>query len=283
MPSMAALVLQLREIERTARSLQDATKDRGRRRAAEAPPPLFAPLRLRRRRSSPENLPPAKLCCGTVELRRTVNSFSASAVAAPGVLQRPSLFVFLTCDLALSPATAVYSVLRRSSETPSVSFGEASTNQHSDRLEAELARMESSSNVPEADTGKGQEASSSGQGSGVDLSSVTRGAWKGSDVKQPEIDWLYRSRRVPAGVICRLPRGEVEPNPEPGEHVVFLAHFERGFGLPASDFFRSFLDFYELQPHHLPGNAVFYLSCYATFMEAYMGLRSLTRDPRFSS
>ncbi|KAK1647654.1 hypothetical protein QYE76_065459 [Lolium multiflorum] len=160
------------------------------------------------------------------------------------------------------------------SKTPSVSFGEqASSNQHSDGLEVELARMDSSSNVPEADTGKGQEASSSGQGSGVDLSSVTRGAWKGSDVKQPEIDWLYRSRRVPAGVICRLPRGEVEPNPEPGEHVVFLAHFERGFGLPASDFFRSFLDFYELQPHHLPGNAVFYLSCYATFMEAYMALR----------
>ncbi|KAK1607933.1 hypothetical protein QYE76_031606 [Lolium multiflorum] len=160
------------------------------------------------------------------------------------------------------------------SKTLSVSFGEqASSNRHSDGLEAELARMESSSNVPEADTGKGQEASSSGQGSGVDLCSVTRGAWKGSDVKQPEIDWLYRSRRVPAGVICRLPRGEVEPNPEPGEHVVFLAHFERGFGLPASDFFRSFLDFYELQPHHLPGNAVFYLSCYATFMEAYMGLR----------
>ncbi|KAK1611581.1 hypothetical protein QYE76_035254 [Lolium multiflorum] len=51
------------------------------------------------------------------------------------------------------------------------------------------------------------------------------------------------------------------------------AHFERGFGLPASPFFRSFLDFYKLQPHHLPGNAIFYLSCYATFMEAYIGIR----------
>jgi hypothetical protein len=60
---------------------------------------------------------------------------------------------------------------------------------------------------------------------------------------------------------------------QPGEHVVFLAHFERGFGLPASPFFREFLDFYELQPHHLPGNAIFYLSCYATFMEAYIGIR----------
>ncbi|KAK1653506.1 hypothetical protein QYE76_071311 [Lolium multiflorum] len=37
--------------------------------------------------------------------------------------------------------------------------------------------------------------------------------------------------------------------------------------------FWEFLDFYELQPHHLPGNAIFYLSCYATFMEAYIGIR----------
>ncbi|KAK1684742.1 hypothetical protein QYE76_045590 [Lolium multiflorum] len=132
--------------------------------------------------------------------------------------------------------------------------------------------MESSSNAQETGTGRGNEASSSGQGSGVDLTMITRGAWKGSDVTQPEIDWLYRSRRIPAQVSCRLPRGEVEPVPEPGEFVVFLAHFERGFGLPASDFFRQFLDFYQLQPHHLPGNAIFYLSCYVSFMEGYIGL-----------
>ncbi|KAK1618313.1 hypothetical protein QYE76_023830 [Lolium multiflorum] len=95
----------------------------------------------------------------------------------------------------------------------------------------------------------------------------------GSNVTEYEIDWLYRSRRIPEGVVCRIPGDEIEPDPEPGEYVVFLAHFERGFGLPASPFFREFLDFYKLQPHHLPGNAIFYLSCYATFMEAYIGIR----------
>ena len=95
----------------------------------------------------------------------------------------------------------------------------------------------------------------------------------GSNVTQYEIDWLYRSRRIPEGVTCRIPGDEIEPDPEPGEYVVFLAHFERGFGLPASPFFREFLDFYKLQPHHLPGNAIFYLSCYAAFMEAYIGIR----------
>ncbi|KAK1619007.1 hypothetical protein QYE76_024524 [Lolium multiflorum] len=115
-----------------------------------------------------------------------------------------------------------------------------------------------------------QEAGTSSRASGKDK---TRGAWRGSDVTQYEIDWLYRSRRIPEGVICRSPGDEIQPVLEPGEAVVFLAHFERGFGLPASDFFRQFLDFYRLQPHHLPGNAVFYLSCFVAFMEGYIGIR----------
>ncbi|KAK1631851.1 hypothetical protein QYE76_006166 [Lolium multiflorum] len=115
-----------------------------------------------------------------------------------------------------------------------------------------------------------REAGTSSRASGKDK---TRGAWRGSDVTQYEIDWLYRSRRIPEGVICRPPGDEIQPVLEPGEAVVFLAHFERGFGLPASDFLCQFLDFYRLQPHHLPGNAVFYLSCFVAFMEGYIGIR----------
>jgi hypothetical protein len=53
----------------------------------------------------------------------------------------------------------------------------------SDELTAHRAQMDTNSSAPEADTGRGQEASSFRQGSGVDSSSYTRGAWKGSDVK----------------------------------------------------------------------------------------------------
>jgi hypothetical protein len=34
--------------------------------------------------------------------------------------------------------------------------------------------------------------------------------------------------------------------PEFGERVVFISHFERGFALPVNDFFRDFLDTYDL-------------------------------------
>ena len=62
------------------------------------------------------------------------------------------------------------------------------------------------------------------------------------------------------------------PAPEPGKWVVFLTHFERGFGLPASNFFRQFLDFFSLQPHHLLANTIVSLSAFSGFMAGYLGL-----------
>jgi hypothetical protein len=53
---------------------------------------------------------------------------------------------------------------------------------------------------------------------------------------------------------------------------VFIAHFEQGFGLPVSDFFWEFLDTYDLQPHHIPANAVMILSAFAAFCEGFAGI-----------
>ena len=99
-----------------------------------------------------------------------------------------------------------------------------------------------------------------------------RGGWEGSDVEQDDLDWLLKTRRITAEVICRRPGSELEPVLESGERVVFLAHFQRGFGLPASPFYREFLDFFGLQPHHLPANAITSLSSFTSFMEGYLGL-----------
>jgi hypothetical protein len=70
--------------------------------------------------------------------------------------------------------------------------------------------------------------------------------WDGLDIIDAEIEWLYRSKRILKGVACRIPRDERMPVTEPSEVVVFTANFAGGLGLPSSDFFRSFLDFYEL-------------------------------------
>ncbi|KAK1613919.1 hypothetical protein QYE76_019439 [Lolium multiflorum] len=167
----------------------------------------------------------------------------------------------------------------QNSESPNISSGEEiPVDQADDELEEDLAQTEEDTGSSGQGTGdQGKEACSSSQGaaaisSGVDLNSYTRGAWMGSDVTQAEIDWLYRSRRIPEDVFCRIPGKEREHAPQPGEYLVFAAHFERALGLPVSDFFRHFLNFYELQPHHLSGNSIFYLSSFTAFMEGYAGI-----------
>lgn len=65
-------------------------------------------------------------------------------------------------------------------------------------------------------------------------------------------------------------RGEISPAPQEGERVVFRSHCLRGLGLPASSFFRSFLEFYGLQPHHLTPNTVVLLSTFVALCEGFL-------------
>ena len=104
------------------------------------------------------------------------------------------------------------------------------------------------------------------------MSKLPPGRWEGSDVTKDDLEWLLSTQRITSQVICRKPGKELAPVTEPGERVVFLAHFERGFGLPASDFFKAFLDFFGLQLHHLPANSFVSLSAFTSFCEGYLGL-----------
>ena len=57
--------------------------------------------------------------------------------------------------------------------------------------------------------------------------------------------------------------------------MVFLTHLERGFGLPASTFFRVFLEFFGLQLHHLGAGAIVQLSGFVTLYEGYLGVEPM--------
>ena len=99
--------------------------------------------------------------------------------------------------------------------------------------------------------------------------------WEGSRVGDDLIQFLQETRRLlgEARVEARAaPKAEITPAPKPGERVVFYNHFLRGFGLPASDFFRHFLDFFHLQPHHLTPNTVVLLSGFVTLCEGYLSI-----------
>ena len=54
--------------------------------------------------------------------------------------------------------------------------------------------------------------------------------------------------------------------------VVFRTRFLRGFGLRASGFLRSFLDYYCLQPHHGTPNTVVLMPVFVMFSDGYLGV-----------
>ncbi|KAK1620861.1 hypothetical protein QYE76_026378 [Lolium multiflorum] len=114
------------------------------------------------------------------------------------------------------------------SETPSVSSGEdISVDRASDGLEAELAQSKAGTGSSTQATGNQGEAGSSSQGAGINLDAYTRGAWMGSDVTQAEIDWLYRSRRIPEEVWYRIPGDERQPMPEPVDNFSFFYYLRK--------------------------------------------------------
>ncbi|KAE8789209.1 hypothetical protein D1007_36698 [Hordeum vulgare] len=102
----------------------------------------------------------------------------------------------------------------------------------------------------------------------------SQGAWLGSDVDEGHIKALrHHPLLLPASqVLVRLPSTETAPAPAAGEVVVFVEHFYRGFGLPASSFFAEWLHFFGLQPHHLAPNAILQLAAFMVLCEGFMGI-----------
>jgi hypothetical protein len=84
---------------------------------------------------------------------------------------------------------------------------------------------------------------------------LLRDLWEGSVATLSDIQQLRRTRHILDGVECRLAGSEVASVAGLDEEVIFLTQFERGLGLPVSDFLWDFLDFFGLHSHHLPANA----------------------------
>ena len=63
----------------------------------------------------------------------------------------------------------------------------------------------------------------------------------------------------------------MEKNPD--EIPMFAVFVERRLGLPSSDFFRGFLNFFKIEYVNLNPNSIFQLSCYVHFCEAFLGIQ----------
>ncbi|KAE8766800.1 hypothetical protein D1007_61928 [Hordeum vulgare] len=101
-----------------------------------------------------------------------------------------------------------------------------------------------------------------------------QGAWLGSHVDEGHIEALRHHRLLPPAsqVLVCLPGTETAPALAAGEVVIFVEHFYRGFGLPASSFFAEWLHFFGLQPHHVASNAILQLAAFVVLCEGFVGI-----------
>jgi hypothetical protein len=62
------------------------------------------------------------------------------------------------------------------------------------------------------------------------------------------------------------------PSEDVKEQIIFASFFERGFNLPAGDFFRGLLYYYRLELVHLVPNSITVVATFIHFCEAYQGI-----------
>ena len=83
--------------------------------------------------------------------------------------------------------------------------------------------------------------------------------WGRSSITPQRLEGLVRRgllRPLTATEEWQLPGEEDEPQPPEG-YVVSFAHFhERGFAMPAHQFFQGLLDYYQVELQHLTPNGI---------------------------
>ena len=99
-------------------------------------------------------------------------------------------------------------------------------------------------------------------------------AWKKCTASEAELQSLVSQGLLLDKSILQWKscQGELLPTENSQEIPLFLSFCERGFGMPASPFFKEFLSFYNLQVHHLNPNGILYLSVFVHACEAFLGI-----------
>jgi hypothetical protein len=97
-------------------------------------------------------------------------------------------------------------------------------------------------------------------------------AWVWSTMSEAKIQALVDREllRPKAEMEWRATAGKQFPSEDVKEQVVFASFFERGFNLPAGDFFRGLLYYYQLELVHLVPNSITIVSTFIHFCEVYL-------------
>jgi hypothetical protein len=98
--------------------------------------------------------------------------------------------------------------------------------------------------------------------------------WESSTVTEEKIQALADRRllRPKTEVGWRPAVGKEFPTEGTGETIIFLAYFERGFGVLMGDFLRGLLFFYCIELVHLVPNSITIISTFIHLCESYLDI-----------
>jgi hypothetical protein len=98
--------------------------------------------------------------------------------------------------------------------------------------------------------------------------------WETSTVTAEQIQSLVdRGLLRPKSLVGWRPAArEAFPTEGTGETIIFIAHIEHGFGVPAGDFLRGLLQFYQIELVHLAPNSITIIATFIHLYEAFLGI-----------
>jgi hypothetical protein len=100
--------------------------------------------------------------------------------------------------------------------------------------------------------------------------------WKKSKLKTKDLLALVNSGflREKDMDLWRATAGDPYPMEKNLDEILMFARFvERGLAVPASDFFKGLLKYYDIEYLNLNPNGIFHVSVFVNFCEAFVGIK----------
>ena len=114
----------------------------------------------------------------------------------------------------------------------------------------------------------------SSKGNGAAAEPTREEGWESSKCSKSDLEFLVKQGFLPSiSVIQWHPAlGDARLYENMGEIIGFVPYFERGLGLPSSNFFYGLLYYYRIQLHHLTPNSFVHVTIFVHLCEAFLGI-----------
>ena len=114
----------------------------------------------------------------------------------------------------------------------------------------------------------------SSKGKGVAAELTHEEGWVPSKCSDSDLENLVSDRLLPVKSVIQWHPvfGDARPYEDTSEIIGFVPYFERGLGLPSSNFFSRLLYYYGIQLHHLTPNYFVHMSIFVHLCEAFLGI-----------